>query len=162
MPINPAAPVISRHSITIDAPVEVIWALQTDVDAWPQWRGDVDSAHLDGPFTAGATFRWQTAGLAITSTVTQVERHHHLEWGGPASGITAVHVWRFEAGGDRVQVSTEESWEGAPIDAAVDQMQHALDDSLHEWLQRLKEFSELAAAHSDAGPSAVARPRRHA
>jgi ligand-binding SRPBCC domain-containing protein len=36
MEINSNAPVISRHEITINAPLESVWLLHTEIDAWPQ------------------------------------------------------------------------------------------------------------------------------
>jgi hypothetical protein len=52
MNINEDAPVITRDEILIDAPIETIWSVQTDVDAWPSWQPDVDDADADGPLTA--------------------------------------------------------------------------------------------------------------
>jgi hypothetical protein len=61
---------------------------------------------------------WSTEGLdGITSTVQQVAPKARLVWGGPAQGITAVHVWTFTATEDGVLVHTEESWTGEPVEA---------------------------------------------
>jgi hypothetical protein len=90
--INTAAPVITRDEICIHAPIETIWDIQTDVASWPSWQPDVDSAQANGPLTVGSVFRWQTAGLDITSTVEEVDAPHRIAWGGPAQGIVAVHV----------------------------------------------------------------------
>jgi uncharacterized protein YndB with AHSA1/START domain len=49
--IDETAPVIVRLSTVIDAPPERVWALHTDVDAWPSWNADVDRAEL-GPVRA--------------------------------------------------------------------------------------------------------------
>ena len=89
------APVVSRHEIVVEAPLQVVWDLHTDVAAWPSWHSDVDGTQLQGPLVPGAVFRWQTAGLDITSTVAQVDAPHRIAWGGPANGITGVHVWTF-------------------------------------------------------------------
>jgi uncharacterized membrane protein len=48
MEINSAAPVITRDEILIDAPIETIWSIQTDVAAWPSWQPDVDAAESEG------------------------------------------------------------------------------------------------------------------
>ena len=142
MAINDQAPVITREEIVIEAPLEQIWNIQVDVGSWPQWQPEVTAAVSDGPLEVGSSFRWQTAGLDITSTVTAVDRHRHIEWGGPANGITAVHVWNFEQTDHGVRVATEESWEGVRIEEAVHSMQKALDDSLQAWLTNLKDRAE--------------------
>jgi uncharacterized protein YndB with AHSA1/START domain len=142
MAINENAPVITRDEIRIEAPLELVWAVQTDVAGWPRWRSDVDGVIADGPLAPGVSFRWQTAGLDITSTVVAVEPMRRLEWGGPAAGITGVHVWTFGQAGDGVVVRTEESWAGAPVDAAVAELQAALDASLAVWLRDLRVEAE--------------------
>lgn len=144
MTIHEDAPVVTRDQILIHAPIERIWAIQTDINAWPQWQSDLPTAHAESPLAPGSLFHWQTAGLDITSTVVAINPPHRIEWGGPANGITAVHVWEFETTVDGTIVRTEESWEGPPIDAAIDAMQNALDASLAEWLRRLKHRAETS------------------
>jgi Polyketide cyclase / dehydrase and lipid transport len=126
MDINSAAPVITRDEILIHAPIRAIWDVQTDVGGWPSWQPDVDTAEAEGPLAVDSVFRWQTAGLDITSTVMEVDAPHRIVWGGPAQGIVAVHVWTLDQQEDGVLVRTEESWEGEPVTAQVEVMQGAL------------------------------------
>lgn len=142
MDINTAAPVITRDEILIQAPIETIWEIQTDVAAWPSWQPEVDGAQIDGPLAVGAVFRWQTAGLDITSTVEEIDPPHRIVWGGPAQGIVAVHVWTLQPQEDGVLVRTAESWEGEPVHAQVETLQGALDGSLRNWLENLKRTAE--------------------
>jgi uncharacterized membrane protein len=108
--IDTTAPVIARHSTTIDAPLSVVWRLHTDVTGWPGWQKAIDEARLDGPFVAGAVFSWRTYNLTITSTVYQVEPERHTLW---------------------------QSWSGPPVEADVAGLQGALDASLVAWLEFL-------------------------
>lgn len=142
MDINSGAPVITRDEILISAPIQTIWDIQTDVADWPSWQPDVDGAVADGPLTPGAVFRWQTAGLDITSTVEEVDAPRRIVWGGPAQGIAAVHVWTFEEQDGAVLVRTAESWEGDPVAAQPEALQAALDASLRAWLENLKRTAE--------------------
>ena len=142
MEINTEAPVITRDQILINASVEEIWEIQTDVSGWPAWQPDVDGAESEGPLEVGSVFRWETAGLDITSTVQEVDPPRRIVWSGPAQGISAVHVWTLEPQDAGVLVKTEESWEGEPVDAQVETMQGALDKSLRDWLQNLKRTAE--------------------
>lgn len=145
MDINTTAPVITRDEIFIHAPIETIWAIQTDVAHWPSWQPDVDGVQADGPLAVGSVFRWQTAGLDITSTVAEVESPHRIVWGGPAQGITAIHVWTFHSQASGVLVRTAESWDGAPVLAQTAFLQDALDHSLRQWLENLKHTAEAQA-----------------
>ncbi|MFJ4696383.1 SRPBCC family protein [Streptomyces sp. NPDC088766] len=140
--IDETAPVIVRLSTVIDAPLERVWRLHTDIDSWADWNPDIDQADLDGPLLPGASFRWKTHGLDITSTLREVVPGERVVWGGPADGIEGVHVWSFEEAGGQVTVRTEESWSGAPVEAATEELRQALSGSLTTWLDRLKSRSE--------------------
>ena len=133
--LDRGAPVISHELMFIDAPLDVVWNLHTDVNSWPRWRPDVDGAQLADPFAVGSAFRWQTAGLDITSTISQVVPKSRS----PASGIDGVHIWEFNKQDDGVLVRTTESWNGEPVHANVAALQSALDESLRVWLGYLRD-----------------------
>ncbi|MGV9266220.1 SRPBCC family protein [Kitasatospora sp. NPDC003701] len=140
--IDETAPVTARLSTVIDAPLATVWDLHTDIAAWPTWNPDIDRARLDTPLLPGNSFDWRTHGLDITSTVYELIPGERIVWGGPAAGITGIHVWTFERSGDHVVVRTEESWSGAPVEADADHLAEALHDSLQNWLSRLKARAE--------------------
>ncbi|MFE9849290.1 SRPBCC family protein [Streptomyces sp. NPDC005576] len=143
--VDEAAPVITRESTVIHAPLKTVWNVQTDVAKWPDWQPDVTSLvkSTSGPLRAGSVFRWKTQGLDITSTVKHVEHEKCLVWGGPAQGIDAVHVWTFEEHDGGVTVRTEESWSGAPVEAQPVALRQALEQSLTGWLNALKAEAEF-------------------
>ncbi|MFE0508665.1 SRPBCC family protein [Streptomyces sp. NPDC058964] len=140
--VDESAPVVVRLSTVIHAPLATVWELHTDIAAWPTWNADVEQAGLDGPLMPGNSFGWRTHGLDISSTVRELVPGERIVWGGPAAGITGIHVWTFEQHGDDVIVRTEESWSGAPVDAAADDLGKALHASLDNWLQHLKSRAE--------------------
>ncbi|WP_030774865.1 MULTISPECIES: SRPBCC family protein [unclassified Streptomyces] len=140
--IDETAPVIVRLSTVIDAPLTTVWALHTDVAAWPAWNADIDRTIVDGPLLPGSSFRWLTHGLDITSTVQELVPGERIVWGGTVEGIVGVHVWAFEQSDAGVVVHTEESWSGEPVDAEVDELGKALHDSLEGWLSHLKDRAE--------------------
>lgn len=143
--IDRNAPVISRDDIVIHAPLNHVWRIQTDVEQWPAWQPAVQSSvkQTPGPLRPGSSWLWSTDGLdGITSTVKQIEPGRRIVWGGPAQGITAVHVWTFTPTEDGVKVHTEESWTGDPVTANTAVLQQALDASLDHWLHHLKQRAE--------------------
>ncbi|MFD8294540.1 SRPBCC family protein [Streptomyces lavendulae] len=154
--IDETAPVIVRLSIDIHAPLATVWELHTDIAGWPDWNTDIEEARLDGPLLPGSSFSWRTHGLAITSTVQELVHGRRIVWGGPAAGIDGIHVWTFEQGDGHVVVRTEESWSGAPVDAAADDLRKALHDSLDSWLSRLKARAEGPEFTDRAEPPARA------
>jgi len=146
MDIDATAPVITRDEILIDAPLEVVWRLQTDISAWPTWRPEVRTARLDGSLNVGSVFHWEEGGLQIASTVRELAPFRRIVWTGPAQGIEAVHVWQCTSTPAGVLVHTEESWSGAPVSAQAASLQPLLDGAIRAWLTHLK-------AHAEAEPS---------
>jgi uncharacterized protein YndB with AHSA1/START domain len=45
------------HTVETTAPPEKIWAACTDVERWPEWDTELDSASLDGSFALGTKGR---------------------------------------------------------------------------------------------------------
>ncbi|MEV4613569.1 SRPBCC family protein [Kitasatospora sp. NPDC049258] len=140
--IDENAPVVVRLSTTVDAPLASVWRLHTDIDSWVDWNRDITRASIEGPLAPGATFRWRTHGLDITSTVQQLVPGERIVWGGPVQGIEGIHVWTFEEADGVVTVSTEESWAGAPVEAEPELLGDALRQSLEDWLGQLKARAE--------------------
>ncbi|MGW0250500.1 SRPBCC family protein [Nocardia goodfellowii] len=140
--IDTTAPVVARHEIHIAAPLRRVWDLHTDIAAWTGWQPDITAATIDGPIEPGTVFRWSTFGLDIESTIYAVRAPHRIVWGGPAHGITGIHVWTFTEEDDGVRARTEESWDGEPIRADVDGMRAALDSALAGWLGHLRRAAE--------------------
>ncbi|MFI9593756.1 SRPBCC family protein [Nonomuraea sp. NPDC052265] len=133
--------------VEIAAPLQRVWHLHTDVNSWPSWQSDITEATADGPLEAGSVFRWSTFGLDITSTVHAVEAPQRILWGGPAHGITGVHQWTFTERNGVVLVETEESWDGEPVLADLENMRAALNASLTSWLIYLKTAAEQPLIH---------------
>ena len=53
MEINANAPVAARRETVIHAPIETVWRLLTDFDAWPAWNKDVSDDQAGGAAGAG-------------------------------------------------------------------------------------------------------------
>jgi hypothetical protein len=142
MDINPNAPVSARHQIAINAPIDTVWQLLTDIDHWPTWNAHISAATLAGPIQPGSTFRWKANGTGIFSTLQTVEPHRHLSWTGKVIGTHAIHTWDLEPVGDAVVVTTAESFEGWLVRLTKGMMQTTLDTSLVAWLDNLKRQAE--------------------
>ena len=140
--IDRNAAVVVRRDIRINAPIERVWHLHTDIGGWTAWQSDIDSADADGPLRPGVTFHWGTAGLRIASTVYAVDPPHRTLWGGPAEGIIGIHEWTFAADGNATIAHTAESWDGEQVRADTDNLRAALDASLASWLEHLRKAAE--------------------
>jgi uncharacterized protein YndB with AHSA1/START domain len=136
------APVLAHHQIDIDAPLERVWRLHTDVAVWPQWQTEITAARIDGAFEPGTSFDWTSYGFSVTSTIYDMEERARVLWGGTSGGITGIHEWLFAETPSGVHVETRESFGGEPVEADVASMQSMLDASLAAWLGHLKVAAE--------------------
>jgi uncharacterized membrane protein len=141
--IDRTAPVLARHEIGINAPLDTVWRLQTDVNNWPAWQTDITAARLDdGPFQPGNSFTWTSYGFTVTSTIYAVAECARTLWGGAANGIMGTHEWVYTETPTGVHVATHESFSGQAVQADITGIQTALDKSLTDWLQHLKATAE--------------------
>ncbi|MGE3706885.1 MAG: SRPBCC family protein [Vicinamibacterales bacterium] len=87
---------IERASVAIDAPVDVVWAVFTDVERWPTWASSFTSLELlDGPLRLGARVRIQQPRLpTVVWTVTSWEPGRSWTWTAtsPGARTEASHV----------------------------------------------------------------------
>jgi uncharacterized protein YndB with AHSA1/START domain len=144
MEINSTAAAVARHEIKINASIEVVWHLLSDIDHWHVWYPNVSQSKLEGSLIPGAVFRWKSGGTNIISTLQEVEPQRRISWTGKAPGTQAIHVWIIEPDAKGVLVRTEESFEGWLVRLLKGTMQNMLDTSLQSWLEHLKQKAEEA------------------
>jgi uncharacterized protein YndB with AHSA1/START domain len=138
---SPAAPWIAAE-IEVSAPRDVVWAVLTDIDAWPSWNPDVKSASLEGALAEGTRFRWKAGPGTITSTLRQIEPPRLIAWSGKTFGINAVHVHRLDERDGTTAVTSEESWDGLLVRLLRRRLAKTLDESIRSGLQHLKAEAE--------------------
>jgi hypothetical protein len=143
MEINKSAPAVATHELLINAPMQIIWNLVTEIDRWPSWNPAVKSAKLNGSFEVGTTFDWKSGGISIVSTLQKIEPTSKLVWTGKAIGTRAIHVWSLQHTPAGVLVCTSESFEGWLVSLMRKTMQKTLDESLVAWLNELKRRAEV-------------------
>ena len=113
--VNPDAPAVDRYSVTINAPIDLVFATLSDFASWPEWQEDVSKATApEAPkgLVDGAGFTWTSRGTTIRSTIEQLDAPREIGWTGKALGTHAIHIWRLEGDGFRTVVKTEESMHG--------------------------------------------------
>ncbi|MFE7509118.1 SRPBCC family protein [Promicromonospora sp. NPDC057488] len=164
--IDDSAAITSSTDILIDAPLDHVWDVQTDVESWDEWQDAVLTVErLDsGDLASDSRFRWTTPvpesdfapadTLSITSSVQELEPGACVLWEGPAVGeaITidrGVHLWTFTETDGGTLVHTEESWDAEILDALEGPDHEAvagmLGGGLDIWLQALKAEAEKQA-----------------
>ncbi len=140
--IHSDAPVITKKTITINAPIGKVWRIFSDVNNWDEWQKEIVDPVINGPFKAGTVFHWKSNGLTIASTLQSVELNKEVAWSGPAFGAFAIHTWHFTENNGQTTVSVEESMEGWLVKLLKGKFQSSLDTSIEHWLADLKTESE--------------------
>ncbi len=102
----------SSAKVKINAPINRVWQLQSDINRWPRWQNDVATAKLDGKLTKGSVFRWKAMGMSIVSRLQRVDKPNRLEWSGDSLGMHAEHKWKFVQDGRETWVETWEELSG--------------------------------------------------
>ena len=138
MTVDLNAPLTGRQEILIDAPIERVWEMQTDIENWPKWQKEVTFAKLDGDLRPGTTFKWKAMGVNITSVLQEVVENESIGWSGRSIGMRAAHIWRFERQGNGTKVITEESLSGWLPRLIKLFKPEFLDESLSKALRTLK------------------------
>lgn len=100
--------------VTIDAPIEKLWALTVDIEAWPSFTPTMTSVRRldDGPLTVGSSAVVAQPGLGKrTWTVTTLEPQRRFVWETRLLGARLVGIHELEAldGGCRSRLVVEQS-----------------------------------------------------
>ncbi|GIE96602.1 SRPBCC family protein [Paractinoplanes rishiriensis] len=113
-----------QHSVLIEAPVDRVWQLTTDVAAWPTFMPTMQSVErLDpGPLRVGSTARIkQPAQSAAVWTVTRLVDRQEFAWETHRMGLRMIGSHRLEPvdGGTRNTLGIEVIGRGAGLFGAI-------------------------------------------
>lgn len=86
--------------VTIDHPVDVVWARMTDWDRSGDWMPGIDGVEADGETVAGTTLTFRARGKDRTATVLDVEPGRALTLRSSQGGVTADYRYRLEPVGE--------------------------------------------------------------
>lgn len=134
--LDPTAPVSASGSIAIARTPEIVWRLLREVTNWPEIRGDV----RDVVVQQEDAFTWSAGPIPVRSRFARAEPARLLTWVTLASGLEAVHVYRFEADGSGTQLSAAESMRGPLAEQAITSIQ--LQSQITSWLAGIKALAE--------------------
>lgn len=146
MEINRAAPATFSGQIGIDAAPDTVFAVISDIAAWPSWNRDVKSVDLEDPVQPGTVFRWKAGSSKLTSTLEVVDPPREIGWTGTTMGIKAVHVFRFDARNGGTVARSEESWDGFLARLLKGYSRKTLERAITRVLADLKVEAERRAA----------------
>lgn len=140
--INQLAPVSCVKTICINASVERVWKVLTNIDQWSIWQEDIVSAKLNRELNLGSTFNWKSGGVKIKSTIHTIEPFENFGWTGKTLGLLAIHNWELTDINRETIVCVSESMEGFLATLFKKKFNKTLEKGMQNWLDLLKEECE--------------------
>jgi len=144
--INRGAPATAAGEKLIHADPETVFSVISAIDEWPLWNPDVKSAVLEGPVERGTVFRWKAGASSLRSELEVVDPPDEIAWTGRTMGITAIHIFRFEARDGGTLATSEESWDGLLPRLLKGWSSRTLQKGIEDVLSHLKAESERRAS----------------
>jgi uncharacterized protein YndB with AHSA1/START domain len=139
--IDTRANVTAASEVEIDAPVQRVWELLGDPQAWPSFAPEVHDVHLDAPVAVDTRFTWVNGRSRMKSRFAVVDPGREITWTGVSSGFKAVHRHLLDATSDTTtRVRSEESMAGPLLPLVYGSAK--LQAGLEQWLTALKAAAE--------------------
>ncbi|MCL6523124.1 MAG: SRPBCC family protein [Thermoflavifilum sp.] len=142
IPINEDAPVKTRNQIEINAPIDTVWEILTDIHNWPTWQKAVTKTEVFGEIKVGTKFNWKANGLSFKSKIHTVNLRAMFGWTGKTLGASAIHNWILKEKGNQTIVIVEESLQGVLPRLFRNYFQKSLNSGVMINLRELKTASE--------------------
>jgi hypothetical protein len=155
--IDPHASLTSRSGIRIARPVDAVWALVADPEAWPSWAPHIRDVELDGGVAVDEQFTWSLGTVRIRATFAVVTPGRELSWTGRALWTRAIDRTVLTPAGDGgTHVVFEESLSGVLVPLLF--TERRLRAQHDQWLMALRAAAERRPL-SDVAPTEVPRAR---
>lgn len=140
--INESAPVKSKNQVEIDAPIDTVWKILTDINNWTKWQKTVSKTEVLGAIKEGTKFNWKAGGLSFKSMIHTQNPKSSFGWTGTTFGASAIHNWTFKEKDNKTIVKVEESLQGVFPRLFRGYFQKNLDSGIVANLKELKTASE--------------------
>lgn len=140
--INKSAPVIARHEILIDAPIERVWNTLTSINDWRKWQSSISFVQIDSYPEKGVSFNWVSDGITFHSTIHTNRYLKTFGWTGTTWGAQAIHNWHFIQEGEKTKVTVVESLQGILVQILTGYFQDNLNTGMQTNLRELKRSCE--------------------
>lgn len=96
-----------RTNASIQAPLDTVWEILTDVERMPEWTASMSSVRIVAgeAFAVGTRVEIHQPGMAaMTWTVEEITVKRHFRWSATSPGIVTIGEHWLEPGADDRQV----------------------------------------------------------
>ena len=91
-----SAPVRAFAEIDIDAPRPQVWAILTDIAAWPTWNPAIRESVRDERFEVGTRFRFSIEMGTLKCKVTATDPPRSFSWKGRVLVLGERQTWQLD------------------------------------------------------------------
>jgi|SRR5688500_8177013 len=137
--VNKSAKAYSKQEVSINAPVQKVYTVLSDINNWAKWQGTVRKATLAGEPAVGKEFNWKAGSLSVKSKIHTANPFSEFGWTGRIWWITAVHNWTLKEQSGKCIVTVEESLNGL----LPGLMRKSLQEDMIQSIKELKSTAEM-------------------
>ncbi len=138
--INEDANVKDQHSIIINAPVDTVWSILSNMESWPQWNDKIKNVQVEGEVAPGTNFSWSFDGTKFNSQIQSANSKDTLAWTGKSGLSKSVYVWQLEDDENQTIATLGTSLQGT-FTILFNKHQKVYKE-IHYWLEALKKQAE--------------------
>lgn len=138
--INENASIKDKHSIIINAPIENVWGIITDISNWAEWNNDVKNVRISESVQEGSHFKWTIGRMTAASQIQLFDRPTTLSWSGKSNFVKRIYVWSLEKDEDQTIVALSTSLQG--LFTVWVENHRSVYNELLNWLESLKQKAE--------------------
>lgn len=108
---------VIEESIIINAPIEKVWDIFTDLTCWKNWCSVIEDVSSDGArLEEGNSFKCCIRPFDIPvnlePVVEEIDPMHRIVWSGKKHGVSALHEFTFQMDGSGVLLTSREAFSG--------------------------------------------------
>ena len=134
------APIEAMKYIVINAPIQKIWKIATDVDDWPNWYDYLNGSRISGKFEVGGKIEYG-GFFKHRLTICVVEPPKTVVLYGTYMGFQGITLWQMDKLSEsQTRVMFKESSDGGLLSILYSNSQ--LEKHLIRWLAKLKDKAE--------------------
>ena len=138
--INENASIRDSHSIIINASIQKVWDILTDVEKWPEWNSEVKNVDLKGELKEGTHFGWKLGRKSGNAEIQLLKEPTSFTWTGKANLVKRIFVWSLESDENQTIATVSTSLQGTFV--VLMENHQKIYDELLNWLECLKTTSE--------------------
>ncbi len=138
--IKENASIRDQRSIIINAPIDKVWSVLTDVGNWSNWNQEVKNLKLSTESAVGSEFQWKIGKMNARSVIQLMDANQIFSITCKSSLVERIYVWTLEEDEAQTIATVSTSLQG--LFAILIASHQEVHSELLNWLECLKQEAE--------------------